>query len=185
MRMRPSSRGNSMIPALLLKKLYTVGSLKNTQAGAQFALKNRLSDAELTGLRRVAIDGHAVALEQVRLDLEDGRVLTPQQVSLSHPVPFPLRSTVTIQIDSPALNSKQHEIEVAFEAKPFGRLELKVEDAIHEDGHRQRRIPRSDGDDYSAEIIQERRAFVEQLTGVKLKHIAQCSFDPHLARGNC
>jgi len=37
-----------LIPSMLLKKLYTLGSLKNTAAGVQFAVKNRLSDTELT-----------------------------------------------------------------------------------------------------------------------------------------
>ena len=33
------------IPSLLLKKLYTLRSLKNTGEGAQFGIKNRLGDA--------------------------------------------------------------------------------------------------------------------------------------------
>jgi hypothetical protein len=37
----------AMIPNLLLKRLYTVGSLKNSGGGAQFAIKSRLRDAEL------------------------------------------------------------------------------------------------------------------------------------------
>ena len=32
---------------MYLNSLYTVGSLRNTRTGAQFAIKNRLSDAEL------------------------------------------------------------------------------------------------------------------------------------------
>ena len=43
-----------LIPSLLLKKLYTLGSLKNTSEGVAFSIKNRLSDAELVGLRTVA-----------------------------------------------------------------------------------------------------------------------------------
>ena len=47
-----------MIPSVLLNSLYTVGSLRNTRTGAQFAIKNRLSDAELVGVGSIAIDGH-------------------------------------------------------------------------------------------------------------------------------
>jgi hydroxymethylglutaryl-CoA reductase (NADPH) len=46
------------------------------------------------------------------------------------------------------------------------------------------RIPRNLADDYAPEIIQERLKFVENYTGVQLKHLAQYSFDPHLTRGN-
>ena len=47
----------ALIPSMLLRQLYTFGSLKNTGRGIQFAIKNRLSDAEVTELQRVSIDG--------------------------------------------------------------------------------------------------------------------------------
>jgi hypothetical protein len=62
-----------LIPSLLLKKLYTLGSLKNTDGGVAFSIKNRLSDAELVGLRTLAIDGQEIPLGLVRLCLSDGR----------------------------------------------------------------------------------------------------------------
>ncbi len=40
----------TFIPSALLNKLYTVGSLKNTETGTQFAIKNRLTDATLIGI---------------------------------------------------------------------------------------------------------------------------------------
>ena len=173
------------IPNLLLKRLYTVGSLKNNGAGAQFALKNRLGDAELVAVREITLDGKPVALDGVRLDLEDHRVLTPAQVDSAHPLAFPLRAVVTIQMGSPELDDGRHEIELAFEARPFGKLHLKVEDAIAVDGHNRARIPRDERDDYAPEIIQRRRTLVEEVTGVKLKHLSHHSFDPHLVKGNC
>ena len=173
------------IPAPLLRKLYTVGSLRNTESGAEFALKNRLSDAEVTALRRIAIDGGSVALDRVRLGLSDQRTLTPDQVDAAHPLPFPLRSTVTIQTNMPELQRGQHEIEILFEVRPFGSLHLKVEDAIADQTQKVMRIPRSETDDYDSEIILQRRAFIEKVTGTKLKHVLHYSFDPHLAKGNC
>jgi hydroxymethylglutaryl-CoA reductase (NADPH) len=174
-----------MIPGLLLNRLYTVGSLCNTCAGAQFAIKNRLSDAELVGFRSIAIDGHPVALDQVELDLGDGRVVTPREVSAAHPLPFPLRSTVTIRTGAPKLPQTRHEIEIAFEARPFGELKLKVEDAIADDTKNGHRIPRAETDDYTPEIIRQRQALAEQISGVKLRHLPHYSFDPHQVKGNC
>jgi hydroxymethylglutaryl-CoA reductase (NADPH) len=173
-----------MIPNLLLRRLYTVGSLRNTDAGAQFALKNRLSDAELIGLRSVSIDGHALPLERVRLDLHDGRVIAPEQISAAHPLPFPLASTVVIRAAGASLPQADHEIEIAFEARPFGKLSLKVVDAVSGDAV-PRRIPRDEDDNYSPEIIASRRAMLQESTGVRLQHLTRPSFDPHLAKGNC
>ncbi len=169
----------------MLQRLYTIGSLRNTDSGAQFALKNRLHDAEVTALRGVAIDGGTVALDRVRLGLSNQQLLRPDQVNAENPLPFPLRSIVTFHASMPELQHGKHEIEVLFEARPFGDLHLKVEDAIIDPLQEKTHIPRSDADDYNPEIIRQRRAWVEQLSGVKLDHILHHSFDPHLVKGNC
>src|SRR4051794_3104283 len=173
-----------MIPNMLLKRLYTIGSLRNANGGAQFALKNRLSDAELVSLRSLAIDGHTLPLGHVRLDLQDGRVVAADEVSLAHPLPFPLSSTVTIHADGAALPKAEHEIELAFEARPFGMLRLKVVDELGEDS-RLRAIPRDDTDDYAVDAVERRRAFLRESAGVELRHLVSQSFDPHAVKGNC
>ncbi|HLG96518.1 MAG TPA: hydroxymethylglutaryl-CoA reductase [Bryobacteraceae bacterium] len=173
------------IPRLLLKKLYTLRSLKNTGAGAQFAIKNRLSDAELVGVRSIAIDGKVVPLERVRLDLADGRALSPAEVNAAHPIPFPLSSVVTVQTDEPVLPNGKHEIDIAFESRPFGALEFTVEDTIAEEQKPALHIPRDEADDYSPEIIRARQALIEQTSGVQPRHLFEYSFDPHAVRGNC
>lgn len=173
------------IPSILLRKLYTAGSLRNTGAGAQFALKNRLSDAELVGLSSIAIDGTLLAMDQVRLELDDHRLLTPSELNPAHPLPFPVRSTLTVQTGTPELGSGPHEIEISFDSRPFGNLMVKFEDAISDGAGDIMHIPRDEQDDYSPETIQRRRALVEEVSGVKLHHLAQHSFDPHLVKGNC
>ena len=45
------------IPTLLLKKLYTLGSLTNVEQGVRFGIKNRLSSVEITAVLSVVIDG--------------------------------------------------------------------------------------------------------------------------------
>lgn len=173
------------IPDPLLQKLYTIGSLKNTDNGAQFCLKNRLTDAEVTQLRGIAIDGGAISLDKVTLGLSDANIVTASQVDGAHPLPFPLRSTVTVHAPMAVLRNGRHEIEMEFETRPFGHLHLKVEDAVTEPTLESNRLPRDDADDYTPEIIQKRRAFIQEHTGAKLHHLLQHSFDPHLAKGNC
>ena len=96
-----------IIPSMLLKKLYTLGSLKNAEAGVQFSIKNRLSDAELVGLRAIHVNDTPVALDHVSLMLSDGRSLSPYQISASNPLAFPLRAVVTIQTPLPAAAAGQ------------------------------------------------------------------------------
>ena len=50
------------IPSLILKQLYTFGSLENEGDGVRFSLKNRLSDSVLTKVYEIRIDGEALPL---------------------------------------------------------------------------------------------------------------------------
>jgi len=118
------------IPSLLLKKLYTQGSLKNAERGVQFALKNRLADAEVVSLGSLAINGRPLPLDRVRLALPDRRVVTPAQVDGGHPLPFPLRSVVTVENEAMDLPPGKHRIDIDFETRPFGRVKFTVEDAM-------------------------------------------------------
>ncbi len=175
----------ALIPSLLLKQLYTFGSLRNTASGVQFAIKNRLSDAEVTEIQGVTIDGAAVPHDAITLDLGDGTVLAPAQLAAHEPIAFPLRKTLTLHAATGPLAHGKHKIGIAFKSRPFGALKFEVEDAIVESGVDLVRVPRDPKDDYSEEIIRKRQAFVEQLTGAKLEHTRAYSFDPHRAQGNC
>ena len=55
------------IPTLVLKQLYTHGSLENTPDGVIFGLKNRLSDSVFTGILEIKVDKRAVPLDQLVL----------------------------------------------------------------------------------------------------------------------
>ena len=84
-----------VIPSLVLKQLYTFGSLQNNEHRVTFAVKNRLSDATLTAVSRVKLDGRDIPLSAVTLILDDGTELTSDQLSdLS--VDFPLRRTMKV-----------------------------------------------------------------------------------------
>lgn len=174
-----------LIPSLVLKQLYTFNSLKNTEGGVQFSLKNRLSDAELTELIGIKIDGQAVPLDTFTLSLEDGTVFTPGQVSEKQPLAFPLRKVVRLTSTRAPLPVGKHKIEIAVKTKPFGKLSFEVEDSISEVVEKRTVIPRDPVDDYSAQAIGQRQTFVEEFTGAKLDHVKRFSFDPHLVKGNC
>jgi hydroxymethylglutaryl-CoA reductase (NADPH) len=174
-----------LIPSLVLKQLYTFGSLKNVESGVKFSLKNRLSDATLIGIDKIKIDGREAPKPALSLDLGNNQILTLDQISSKNPLDFSLRKTLDIVARIEALAEGKHHIEIDFETKQFGKLTLKADDAISETQENLVRIPRQRDDDYSPEIIRQRQKFVEQLTGAKLEHVTKFSFDPHVAKGNC
>ncbi|HAJ38660.1 MAG TPA: hydroxymethylglutaryl-CoA reductase [Chloroflexi bacterium] len=171
------------IPSMILKQLYTFGSLKNTPDGVKFSLKNRLSDATISGLHQVKFDDTVVPHDALTIVLDNGTVLTPDQLAAA-PIDFPLRRTLDIVCKIPPLDLGKHKIEVKFEAAPFGVLTLKVDGSISKEEERRVHIPRDATDDYGEAAIKARQQFIEEYTGVKLQHINHFSFDPHILKGN-
>ena len=173
-----------LIPSALLKKLYTFGSLENTDQGVQFGIKNRLQDATLNELKHVTIDGTKVPLSDVHLHLGDGTTIDATALEDSTAIDFPLRRTLSVVCNRAALDVGKHEISIAFKSKPFGTLDFTVEDAISEADETLLRIPRNKDDDYSDEAIAERQAFIRSFTDTDPEHSFQHSFDPHVTKGN-
>ena len=67
------------IPSMLLKQLYTFGSLENGDGFVKFSVKNRLSDATITSVDRLVLGGHDIPMNRVTLDLGGGELLTPEE----------------------------------------------------------------------------------------------------------
>jgi hydroxymethylglutaryl-CoA reductase (NADPH) len=171
------------IPSMLLKQLYTFGSLENGDGFVKFSVKNRLSDATITSVDRLRLGGSDVPMDQVTLDLGDGVLLTPAEIA-GAPLEFPLRKELDIIAVIDPLPLGKHKIEIHFNTKPFGKLKLKVDGAISEKKPLQVKIPRSRTDDYGDDIIRERQKFVKEYSGRELEHIPHYSFDPHVLQGN-
>jgi len=114
----------------VLKQLYTNGSLRNTEDGFRFELKNRLMDAKLLGVKRVAIDGRDVALDGSYLVTADGRTVRPHEVSREAPLEFGLRATFEVRVPGAPLAAGEHSIAIEFDSQPFGALTLEVEDTL-------------------------------------------------------
>ncbi len=172
------------IPSLLLRQLYTFGSLENAGRGFRFTLKNRLSDASLTRLKRVSIDDREVPLEQLTLRLPDGREVRAADLAPGNAITFGLRQIVEVHAADGQLAPGKHVIRIEFDVEPFGRLSFKVKDAISSGERRRAGIPYDKDDDYAPEMIRRRQEYVERATKVKLNHINRFSFDPAMVRGN-
>ncbi|MCP4897538.1 MAG: hydroxymethylglutaryl-CoA reductase [bacterium] len=171
------------IPSLVLKQLYTFGSLENSSAGVRFSLKNRLSDASLVALSAIRIDGQDVPSDHIELEMKQGKV-QPSGISEANPVPFPLGRQLGVLWRGAKLENGPHRIEIEFEATPFGTLALKVKDAIRETQEERVVVPCDKEDNHTAEIVEKRRRFVEEFTGASLEHVSSYSFPPEATKGN-
>ncbi|MCU0302585.1 MAG: hydroxymethylglutaryl-CoA reductase [Thermoanaerobaculales bacterium] len=172
------------IPSLILKQLYTFGSLENHAGGARFGLKNRLSDAVVTRVRAIKIDGAALPLGAVRFELGADGEVAPEAITPETPVTFPLAKLMTVSWRGAALEVGKHTIDIDFETTPFGRLSFQVKDAIREGRDERISVPYDKEDNYSDEIIRARRDFITSFAGAKPEHLFAQSFDPRLTQGN-
>lgn len=169
------------IPSMILSKLYNTSSLKNSNGGVTFSLRNRLSSAMIGEVSRLTIDDKQVPLDKVEVETNDQRfpisAILPEE-----PLSFPRDAFCRFHLDVGHLEEGTHQIELVLKTSPYGQLKLRVHDEIHtgEHGH----LPRDDEDDYSESVIKARQKFLEKESGVKLEHIPRYSIDPHETRGN-
>ncbi|MCP3979435.1 MAG: hydroxymethylglutaryl-CoA reductase [bacterium] len=174
------------IPSMILRQLYSNGSLQNVPGGVRFDIKNRLMDATLTRISHVAIDGGEIPLDRLTIDVGDGQTMRASDLGPEQPLPFPLRKIVHVNVVNGNLAGGKHKITFGFDTRPFGKLKFSVEDAISETPTKPERttVPYDKDDDYSAHAIATRREFVEQYSGAELSHVSSYSFDAGVSRGN-
>lgn len=171
------------IPSLILRQLYTYGSLKNTNGGVRYSLKNRLSDAKLVGVSDLKIDKKPVPINEVHLTIK-GKDVKPTAINASNAIDFPLREVVDVFMHIQHLDEGKHEIEISFVTEGFGKFTLKIEDSISEDQADRVRIPYDKEDDYSPAIIKKRQEFISKYSGATFNHIDKYSIDPKTLPGN-
>ncbi len=172
------------VPSLILKQLYTLGSLENVTEGVRFGLKNRLSDATLTRIFAITIDGEELDPQTVQLQLADGSTFTAADVAVERPIVFPLRAQLRVEWKGGHLEAGKHSVGFSFEASPFGTLAFEVSDAIREHKEERVTVPYDKEDNYSQEIIARRQRFVESFGGTTVEHLTSYSFDPEVTKGN-
>lgn len=117
------------IPSVLLKKLYQKGSLKNTDEGFEFALKNVLAPGTIVGISRLAVDGRDVDASSVVVCYED-KCMAALDISPQHPLDFGVNTVVTIQVKGDALASGPHSVVIVPNTKEVGELEIGIKDVI-------------------------------------------------------
>jgi hydroxymethylglutaryl-CoA reductase (NADPH) len=171
----------STIAQPLLGKLYTLGSLETDVHGFRFVVKNRLFAATLTAVDRLSMDGVEVELAEVTLVGEGGAVRAD---GLGTGIVFPLLAELTVIVAGPQLSEGPHQLEVAFQADPFGDLVFGAHDVVVAPQAMHPSVPRDAVDDQSTDAVEARREFMARRTQAAPVHLFRASFDAHETRGN-
>jgi hydroxymethylglutaryl-CoA reductase (NADPH) len=177
------------MPSPTARQVYTSGSLRNETGGFYFGIENRLSDAVVTGLSALLVDGREIPASQLRLEFATGDVLPILAVTPQHPLSFALRTTARVHAVAAPLMAGPHAISFLMETAPFGTVSVQAEDAL---GPSEAAAPeragipydKDDRRNYTRDMAEARRQYIEAATGVRLPHLGAYSFDPELTRGN-
>ncbi len=172
-----------LIPRLILQQLYNRGSLRNTDDGVRFVIKNRLSDAKITAVHELRFNDQHVPASQIRVRLPDGQIVPATHISEYESVSFQLKESCELIAAIDPLPEGKYEIEVSVETKPFGALHIRSEDTLATEQSTDHKIPRGE-DDYAPAAIEARQQFIEAYSQKSFRHIKHYSLDPHTTQGN-
>ncbi|MBE3575104.1 MAG: hypothetical protein IMW99_06615 [Firmicutes bacterium] len=120
----------SFVPESFLKQVYRAGSLQNTPAGVQFALKNTLARATVTQIEEITFDQTPCDLGQVTFSFPDGSSLVAGQISPDNPLTFKINQQVTVAVAGTKLGAGSHEITIGLKTREYGGFRFTVTDSL-------------------------------------------------------
>ena len=119
------------VPSFLLRKLYVKGSLKNTEKGFQFQLRNSLGSGYAHKMMALEVDDRILDITNCFFWQNEKRQCF-DQVSTSNTFTLAMNSDITIQVDNIELDSNPHKITMAFDVPGLGNLKFNFTDQTSE-----------------------------------------------------
>ncbi len=117
------------VPSFLLKKLYVKGSLKSTENGFEFALKNTIAPGAIIGLGALVIDDATYPPEAITIKSPQGE-WRGDQISSKSPLTFPMNVETRISVRGRPVTPGTHHVVFAVITREVGRLEVDLTDTI-------------------------------------------------------
>ena len=118
-----------MFPPFILAKLYVQGSLKNTEKGFEFNVKNVVDSGTLVEFGPVTVDGKAYEAAAITIVTSSGE-RGGDQVTRTNPMPVYVGSAFTVRVNGVTLDAGEHTINVSVLTREIGRLHFDVKDTV-------------------------------------------------------
>ena len=120
------------IPGFLLRRLYVKGSLRRTEGGFQFQLRNRLGSGYARRLLPLTVDGAEVDMATTTFE-SGGQRHTFDQVSRETPFTLAMNKVTTIAVERVPLDGSAHKLGMRFEVPGLGELGFDFTDVPTDD----------------------------------------------------
>jgi hydroxymethylglutaryl-CoA reductase (NADPH) len=118
-----------MIPSFLLAKLYVKGSLKNTDKGFEFSLKNIIDSTMLIGIGPVSVGDKNYEGKVVTMTVAD-RTLNGTELSRSNPVSIRVGTPFKVSVTGEKLTAGTQKISVAATTSDIGKIKFDINDTV-------------------------------------------------------
>ena len=117
------------VPRFLLKKLYVKNSLKNTDNGFQFTIKNTLVDGTVISPVTVVVDNTFISPQDITLTVNNTPVAAAT-ISKTTTMLLPVDVEVFVVITGDLLPAGEHTLEIACTTKEFGDIKFSITDSV-------------------------------------------------------
>ena len=115
------------VPGFLLRRLYVNGSLRETDDGFEFQLRNRLGSGYARRMLPLTIDGQELDPATTTFEV-DGKQFTFAQVSPETPFTLAMNKTTIIRAQGSRLGAAPHKVGMGFEVPGLGMLSFDFTD---------------------------------------------------------
>ena len=117
------------VPSFMLKGLYQRDSLRLTDDGFTFQIKNGIGPVRLIGLLPLRVDRKPVALARCSL-IHGQQELPAETVSVENSVLVRKGESVTVRVRDTAMRPGRHSLDIGIVAKDLGELRFSVSDRV-------------------------------------------------------
>jgi len=119
-----------VVPEFLIKRVYQKGSLKKTENGASFVLKNILGPGTISGFNFIQINDVVFEAKDVKF-VHEGVERRAAEITETNPVSFRLGQSGTIIVSGQdCVVSGLNKIIVEIVNPEIGKAQLKVDDIV-------------------------------------------------------
>ncbi len=115
------------VPGFLLRRLYVKGSLRNTDSGFEFQLRNSLGSGYAHRMLPLTLDGADLPMESASFALE-GEETPFAAVSRERTFTLALNTSITIRVSGATLDAGPRKIGMGFEVPGLGELRFDFTD---------------------------------------------------------
>jgi len=118
-----------MFPPFVLAKIYVQGSLKNTDKGFEFNLKNVVDSGTVVEIGPITVDGKAY--QAADLTIVTGSNERPAgEVTRVNSMPVYIGGAFTIRVDGEMIAAGEHAISISLITREIGRIQIDVKDSL-------------------------------------------------------